>query len=44
MQVACDVIFAQAAKQGAPRKKMLAHKGFKMRGELAVAAIVKEFT
>ena len=44
MQVACDVIFAQAAKQGAPGKQMSAHKGFKMYGELAVAAIVKEFT
>ena len=44
IQVACNVIFAQVAKQRAPEKQMSARKGFKMCGELVVAAIVKEFT
>ena len=41
MQVVCDVIFAQAAKQGTPGKQMSASKGFKMYGKLVVVAIVK---
>ena len=44
MQIACDVILAQAAKYGPPRKQMSVSKGFKMYGKLSVAAIVKEFT
>jgi hypothetical protein len=44
MQIACDVIFAQAAKHGTPGKQMSASKGFKMYEKLAVAAIANEST
>ena len=44
MQIACDVIFAQIASSGNPKKQMSAIKAFKTYGEAAVAAIIKEFT
>ena len=44
MQLACDVIFTQTAISGGPKKQTSAIKGFKIYGEAAVAAIIKEFT
>ena len=44
MRIACDVLFAQTAKSGGSNKQMSANRGFKMYGEAAVAAIIKEFT